>query len=63
VNPLALMWAERELARLERLDMRKRAKELRDLQDELRPKIRAAQEREWQRKRQDGPTGFVMVRE
>lgn len=61
MNPLALAWAERELARLRRIELRRLAVEIRQQQADLAPLRERAEARRKDAMRQDGPTGFVMV--
>ena len=61
LNPLALAWAERELERLERLELRRLAEGVSRQQAELAPLREIAEARRKAAMRQDGPTGFVMV--
>ncbi|MFN7881671.1 MAG: hypothetical protein ACK5PF_01460 [bacterium] len=61
MNPLALAWAERELKRLESLELRQLAKELNRQQADLAQLRELAWARQKANMRQDGPNGFVMV--
>ena len=61
MDPIARLWAERQLQRLERAKLRKLIIDLREQQDALQPLIKAAADRRQRNMRQDGPTGFVMV--
>jgi hypothetical protein len=62
-NPLALAWAERELARLQRIELHRLADEIRQQQSELAPMRAKAEAMRKSNMRQDGPTGFVMVQQ
>lgn len=59
-NPLALMWARRQIERLQRAEIRRMAADLRDQQRELELLRRERERRRKEAMRQDGPTGFVM---
>lgn len=61
MNPLAMLWAERQVAKAQAAELRRLAAEVRQKQDALRPMIAAANARQKVAMRQDGPKGFVMV--
>lgn len=62
MNPLARVWAERELARLQRIELHRLAAEIRQQQIDLAPLRERAEARRKANMRQDGPQGFVMVK-
>jgi hypothetical protein len=61
MNPLARLWAEHQLERLQRRELARMADDIRKLQGELRPALERARAEREARLRMDGPTGFVMV--
>lgn len=62
VNPLVRAYLEQRLRRLEDAELRALAVEIREKQAELRPMVERRRAEERARRRQDGPTGFVMVK-
>jgi len=61
MDPTARLWAERQLQRHDRAELRRLIIELREQQDAARPLIKAAADRRQANMRQDGPAGFVMM--
>ena len=61
MNMLAEAWAKRQLEILQRKELAKLAKELREIQDDMHEVVTLANERRKAAMRQDGPDGFVMV--
>jgi len=60
MNPLALAYLERRLARLDRAALGRIIEELRENQAKLVPVLKEYERQRNARMRQDGPTGFVM---
>jgi len=61
MNALAKMWADKERKRLDALELRQIAADLREAQADLHPLIAEANARRKAAMRQDGANGFVMV--
>lgn len=61
-NPLARAWAERELARAQKLQLRRLIAELRHAQSDLSAARDMATARREANMRQGGPNGFVLVK-
>ena len=61
MDPLAELWARRQLELLERRRLRRLVEELKATQAEVAPLIAEATARRRAAERMDGPTGFVMV--
>lgn len=65
MNPLAMMWADREASRIRRAkevaELRALAKDLHESQAAIAPLVAEANARRASLMRQDGPSGFVMV--
>lgn len=61
MNPLVRAYLEQRLRRLEEAELRRLAEEVRERQVELRPMLERRRAEEKARRRQDGPTGFVMM--
>lgn len=60
-NPLVLAYLERELVRLQRIELRRLARDLREQQALLEPLQKEVAARRKANMRQDGPHGFQMV--
>ena len=61
-DPIELLWMRRQVEKHDRAELRKLCAEVSEKQRELAPMIAAADARRKAAMRQDGPTGFVMVR-
>ena len=61
-DPLEILWMNRQVEKHDRAELRRLCAEVGEKQRELAPMIAAANARRKAAMRQDGPTGFVMVR-
>ena len=61
-DPLEILWMNRQVEKHDRAELRSLCAEVSEKQRELAPIIADANARRKAAMRQDGPTGFVMVR-
>lgn len=61
MNIVLRLYLERRLERLQRAELRRTCEEAREAQAKLAPLLQRRREQEKARRRQDGPSGFVMV--
>ncbi len=61
MDPIAMLWAKRQMELVERADLRRLIIETREAEAKFRPIRDAYFAKVKARMRQDGPTGFVMV--